>query len=220
MVNVSKIEVNVGKIGHITNCYLVYDDNKNGILIDPGYESNKIIEEINRKNLKVKYIVITHAHADHMGALSEVQKYTNADIFVHKNDLDMLLEKEENYESDLNVEKQNINEKLVKTVEEGDILSLGEIEFEIIHTPGHTSGSICLFEKTSKMLFTGDTIFHDCYGRCDLYSSDFNDMVNSLKKVFTRFDDEFIYPGHGESVNLKKAKRYIKMLMAMKNVEI
>ena len=86
MINIDKIEVNVGYAGHITNCYLVYDENNDGIVIDPGYEADKIINEIRNKKCNVKYIVITHAHADHMGALKKVQEYTNAKVLVHIKD--------------------------------------------------------------------------------------------------------------------------------------
>ncbi|MDO4283267.1 MAG: MBL fold metallo-hydrolase [Clostridia bacterium] len=220
MINIDKIEVNVAYSGHITNCYLVYDENNDAILIDPGYESDKIIEEIRTKRCHVKYIVITHSHSDHMGALAKVAEYTNAKIIVHVKDLEALLDKQENYADMLNVEKQNIDENIVMTVKDGDTIIAGTLEFEVIHTPGHTAGSICLLEKNSQKFFTGDTIFSDCYGRCDLYSGSIDDMAKSLRKVFARFESIMIYPGHGESTNLSKAKRYIKMLMAMKNIKV
>lgn len=220
MINIDKIEVNVGYAGHITNCYLVYDENNDGIVIDPGYEADKIINEIRNKKCNVKYIVITHAHADHMGALKKVQEYTNAKVLVHIKDLEALLDKQENYAEMLNVEKQNISEDVVKTVKDEDLIIAGNLKFEVIHTPGHTAGCICLLEKNGNKLFTGDTIFKDSYGRCDLYSGDFEAMVESLRKVFARFEDIMIYPGHGENVNLIRAKKYIKMLMAMKNRKI
>ena len=81
-------------------------------------------------------------------------------------------------------------------------------------------GSICVYEKNSKVLFTGDTLFADCYGRCDLNSGSFNDMVNSIKLLFNRFSNIVIYPGHGKSVKIEVAKRYVKMLMSMKGVTI
>lgn len=220
MINIDKIEVDVGYSSHITNCYLVYDENGEGIIIDPGYEEDKIINEIKTRNCNIKYIIMTHSHADHMGALLEVQKFTNAKILVHIKDLEALLEKEENYTSMFNIKNQNIDEELVSIVKDSDVVKVGNLKFEIIHTPGHTAGSICILEVNNYKLFTGDTLFCDSYGRCDLYSGDFSSMVNSLRKVFGRFDNITIYPGHGEISELIKAKRYIKMLMVMKKVKL
>lgn len=220
MINIDKIEVDVAHASHITNCYLVYDENSDGVLIDPGYEEEKIINEIKSKKCSVKYIMLTHAHADHMGALFKVQEFTNAKILVHIKDLEMLLEKQENYRDMLNVEKQNIDENKVITVKDLDVIDVGNLKFEIIHTPGHSAGSICIFELNNYKLFTGDTIFCDAYGRCDLYSGNFDAMVKSLRHIFNRFENIDIYPGHGEVVSILKAKRYISMLMAMKKIKL
>ena len=216
MVNICKIGVDIKNSGHITNCYIVYDENNDGVVIDPGDEAEKIIEEIKNRKCNVKYIVITHAHADHMGALAKVHKETGAKIVVYINDLEALLDKQENYSEKFNIEKQGILEKDVLLVKDKDVLNVGNLKFEIIHTPGHTAGSMCILEVTNNKLFTGDTIFEDCYGRCDLYSGDFECMIESLRKIFNRFDDIMIYPGHGEEVNLTRAKKYIKMLLALK----
>lgn len=220
MININKIEVDVAHAGHITNCYLVYDENGDGIIIDPGYDSDKIINQIKLKKCNVKYIILTHAHADHMGALFKVQEYTSAKIIVHIKDLEMLLENQENYSDMLNVEKQNIDERKVRTVKDMEIVDVGSLKFEIIHTPGHSDGSICIFEVNNYKLFTGDTIFSDSYGRCDLYSGDFDAMVKSLRHIFNRFENIDIYPGHGEVVSILKAKRYISMLMSMKKIKL
>lgn len=220
MVSVEKIEVDVANQGHITNSYLVYDNKKEAVLIDPGFNENKIIERIKNLTVNVKYIIITHAHADHIGALENIQKYTNAKIIVHKNDYNALIYEEENYGDMLNVSKQNINKEDIIQVEDKYILKFSNLEFEIIHTPGHTSGCICIYDVKSNKLFTGDTIFCDCYGRCDLFSGSFEDMVESIKKIFNRFEDIDIYPGHDKIVNISNAKRYIKMLLAMKGINL
>lgn len=218
MISIEKIEIDVANQGHITNSYLVYDENKETILIDPGYNENKIIDVIKSLNVNVRYIIITHAHGDHIGALEKIQKYTNAKIIVHKNDYKALMSEEENYSEMLNVPKQNLTKESIIEIEDGYKLKFSNLKFEIIHTPGHTSGSICIYDMVSNKLFTGDTIFCDCYGRCDLYSGNFSDMVNSIKKIFARFNDITIYPGHNEIVNINSAKKYIKMLFAIKGI--
>lgn len=219
MISVERIEVDVANRGHYTNCYLIYDESKKAILIDPGYDAKQIIEYINKLEIKVEYIVITHAHGDHIGALEEIQKYTKAKIIVHKNDFDALMSKEENYSEMLGVEKQNLNSNDIISVENGYTFKVESLDFEIIHTPGHTSGSICIYEKTEEKLFTGDTIFAEGYGRCDLLSSNFDDMVNSIRMLFKRFDEDVnIYPGHDRIARIFTAERFIRMLMARKGI--
>lgn len=183
-----------------------------------GFGDKKIINTIEKLDVNVRYIIITHAHGDHIGALENVQKYTNAKIIVHKNDYNALLSKEENYSDMLNVPRQNLNEEDIFKIEGGYIVEFSNLKFEIIHTPGHSSGSICIYDIIQNRLFTGDTIFSDCYGRCDLNSGNFEDMVKSIKYIFNRFENIDIYPGHGEIVNIEIAKRYIKMLLAMKGI--
>ncbi len=220
MVNIEKIEIDVGGKNHITNSYLVYDESKEAILVDPADESTKIIKKINELNLNVKYIFITHAHADHFGALEKVAKHTGAYIIVHENDYEALIGKAPSYLEDLGVSKQNLENQTIIKVYDGYKIKALNTEFEVIHTPGHTSGCICVFEATSNSLFTGDTIFCNCYGRCDLYSANFEDMVTSLKKIFARFNDVTIYPGHDKIVNIESAKKYIRMLMTLKNRKV
>ncbi len=218
MSSVEKIEVDVSKQGHITNSYLIYDENKEAVLIDPGFDEKKIIYKIKDLSLKVRYIIITHAHGDHIGALEKVQKYTNSKIIIHENDYNALISKEENYSQMLNVTKQNLEEEYIIKVENGYILEFSRIKLEIIHTPGHSSGSICIYDIISNRLFTGDTIFCDCYGRCDLHTGNFEEMVNSIKYLFNRFNNINIYPGHEKIVNIEVAKKYIKMLISMKGI--
>ncbi|MEG2311034.1 MAG: MBL fold metallo-hydrolase [Clostridia bacterium] len=217
---VKKIEVSISQSQHITNSYLIYDETKDAILLDPGDEAQKIIDTINSLELKVKYICITHAHADHMGALEKVLKYTNAKILIHENDVLALFNKIENYCDMLGVDKQNISKDVVIEIVDGYEFSVGNLKFEVIHTPGHTSGSICIFEKTSNMLFTGDTIFSDCYGRCDLQTGSIDKMVSSINKLFLRFSNIEIYPGHNMSVNIDEAKKKIRLLLAMKGIAL
>ncbi len=217
------IEIDVASSGHITNTYLAFDEKdgkKEGILIDPADDTKKILDEINNQNVKVRYIVVTHAHGDHIGALEEVQKNTNAKILIHKNDKEALTNVDENYSHELGVKLQNIKDEDIIEVEDGYKFEVLSMQFEVIHTPGHTAGCICIYESNSNILFTGDTIFCDCYGRCDLYSGSFSDMVNSLRKIFNRFYDVMIYPGHDKQVKLDSAKRRIRLLISLKGVTL
>lgn len=220
MVNIEKIKVNVGGKDHITNSYILYDDSKEAVIFDPADEQEKIIDKVKELELDVKYIVITHAHADHFGALEKIAKWTNAYILVHENDYEALVNKAPNYAEELGVRKQNLESFTIVKIFDGYNFKIGNINLEVIHTPGHTDGGICIFEKTSNSLFTGDTIFCNCYGRCDLYSASSEKMVESLKKIFSRFEDVTIYSGHDKSVKIEESKKYIKMLMSIKGIKL
>lgn len=221
MINIENIKVDVAGRGHMTNSYIIYDDvEKEAVLIDPGYDHEKIIKTNVELGTKIKYIVLTHAHGDHIGALKEVYEYARCPILVHENDFDMLIGKVESYSKFQGVALQDLTKCQIEKVNDGFNFMVGVLNFEIIHTPGHTSGGICLFEKTSDSLFTGDTIFYDCYGRCDLATANFDEMVSSIKKLFIRFENIIIYPGHGISTNIDKAKKYIKILLKMKDIMI
>ena len=139
MINIVKIEIDVANQGHITNCYLVYDENKEAILIDPAYNSNAIISKIVNLGLTLKYIVITHAHGDHIGALEELVNYAKAKVIINKNDYNMLIGKEENYCDMLFVKQPNLNVDFIIPVEDGYSFNVGSLEFETINTKGHSS---------------------------------------------------------------------------------
>lgn len=221
MINIETIKVDVAGRGHITNSYLVYDDvEKEAVLIDPGYEAEKIIKTIVMLNLNIKYIVITHGHGDHIGALKKVCDYAKCPVLVHKQDYDMLTSKVENYSKMQGIKIQDLSNCNIVKVEDGFSFKVGILNFSVIHTPGHTCGGICLHEKTSGSLFTGDTIFANCYGRCDLETGNFIEMVNSLKKIFDCFHDITIYPGHGGCANIDYARKSIKILLGTKGVSI
>lgn len=219
--NIEKLELAVVESDHITNAYLIYDETKEAVLIDPADEKDKIINKIEELGLNVKNIVLTHGHFDHTNALYDMVSYTNAKVLIHKEDFDMLMGKVEDASSMFNATPKYINENEVEKIDNGYILNVGNMELEIIHTPGHTAGSQVIYIKDENILITGDTIFAKSFGRCDLVTSNIDSMVNSLRKVFDRFDDKIIiYPGHGDSSDLKRTKKYIKLLLALRKIEL
>ncbi|MNI74604.1 putative metallo-hydrolase [compost metagenome] len=136
---------------------------------------------------------------------------------MHKNDIDGLSDDDKSHSIMLGVDVQNINKDDIIAVEDKTTFDIGDMKFEVIHTPGHTNGCICIYEQTSNVLFTGDTIFSDCYGRTDLKSGSFEEMKKTVDKLFKRFNNIEIYSGHGESVNIESAKKRIKILIAIKS---
>lgn len=220
--NIEKLELRVANSNHITNSYLVYDDNKNGILIDPADEYDKIINKIKELNLNIEYIILTHAHFDHINALYDMKKYTKAKVLVHKEDLEMLIGKIDNASTMFNAKNKYLNENEITVIEDGFCFNIGNLKFEIIHTPGHTAGSIIIFEKENDVIFSGDTLFSNSYGRTDLATGNFDELVKSLRIIFNKFDnkDIMVYPGHGQSNNLGKIKRYVTLLLALKKINL
>lgn len=165
-----------------TNCYLLSSRNEAAV-VDPGEEAKKILREIRKIKLKLKYIINTHYHSDHTLANEEIKKETGAKILIHK--------KEEKF----------INFKPDKFLEQGDKIKIGESILQIIHTPGHSQGSICLIGKN--IAFTGDTLFKHGFGRTDILGGSQQALKKSLKKLSSILKSGTkIYPGHGE-INFK-----------------
>lgn len=211
---IETISVKIGKSEHFENTYLVYDAKKKvGVIIDPGDKKDTIVDKINNDDIKIKAIFLTHTHADHFGALEALQKLYDVNVYVHQNDIDGFSDEEKNCLKYIDVKKQNIDMSKVVAIKDGFNLNISNLNFEFIHTPGHTDGSMCIYEKTSNVLFTGDTIFAKCYGRTDLKSGSFDDMKNSLNKIFSKFSNILIYPGHDKSSSLYQAKRRIDLLV-------
>lgn len=187
-----------------TNCYVIYDENtKDALIVDPGYESNKITKFIEEKELNPKYIYLTHCHFDHI---------MGADWL--KNQLDLpiaCLDKEENNikDEDVTMGKSIVLKPVTvipdKIFFENDEIQIGDLNFKVIHTPGHTSGSSCLYGEGS--LISGDTLFKGTYGRCDLPTGNLHDIVNSVNsKLFELPSDTIVYPGHGEITTIGEEK--------------
>ena len=189
----------------VTNCYIIADDaSKEAAVIDPADDFQEIKQFIEEHNLKVKYILLTHAHGDHILALPELKTYTMAPIGINIGDEDML------NDADINVSGQfsqtEVQTKSDFNFKDGDVLELGAAKVRIIHTPGHTKGSTCiLFEKE---LMAGDTLFARGIGRTDLYGGSYDAIINSIKtKLFVLPEDINVHPGHGRSTTILSEKK-------------
>lgn len=200
-----RLKVNSG-YAEETNCYIVQDENtKETMVIDPGGEPEKIIEMLEILESKLKYIYLTHCHGDHIGALKELKDAKGGKILIHRNDVEGLYNKDISLTDYIGIHE--IKLEADSRIDDGDKIHIGNLEFTVIHTPGHTAGGSCLYCEKQKLLFSGDTLFHGTWGRTDLPTSNFKDAIESItKKLLILPDDTIVYPGHGKSTMIEEEK--------------
>lgn len=193
-------------LGEPTNCYIVEDeDTKETMVIDPGGEPSEILEMLNILEAKVKYIYLTHCHADHIGAVTEIKNKKGGKILIHRDDADGLNDENINLSECINMGEIELEPD--SRVDDGDLIHVGNLEFKVIHTPGHTKGGTSLFCEQEGLLFSGDTLFRGTWGRTDLPTSSFEAIINSItKKLLILPEETIVYPGHGKSTVIKEEK--------------
>ena len=194
-------------IGEAPNCYVIFDEESKEIMcIDPAGDVDKIENLI--KNVfkgKLKYIYLTHCHGDHILGVTELQKRCGGKILIHRIDAIGLNDAKINLSEIIGLPE--IELEADSRIDDNDLIHLGNLEFRVIHTPGHTAGSTSLYCEKEKCLFSGDTIFCGTWGRTDLPTSSREDIMNSItKKILILPDDTLIYPGHGKATMLKDEK--------------
>ncbi len=190
----------------MVNCYIIEDVETGYIaVVDPGDTAIQLKKLVDEKSDKIKYILLTHGHFDHIGYVKELTKLTNAKVVISK--------KEEPFLSDtsLNLSSpffgriiSNITADI--TLNDNDELMLGKTAIKYISTPGHTQGSGCFI--ADNCIFTGDTLMKLSMGRTDLPTGDDNDMLKSLKRLYNLDENYKVYPGHGDSSTLEYEKKY------------
>ena len=192
-----------------TNCYLFScKKNSEALIIDPGFKENEVdifLNMINENDLQLKYIVNTHGHIDHISGNSILKGATGAEILIHKNDAELLVNPHKNLSTMLGFSLSDIPaDRFLKNM---DIVEFGSVKLKVLHTPGHTKGSISLYCKSERIVFTGDTLLAGSIGRTDLPSSSFKDIMYSLNILLKRLPNQtVIYPGHGIKTNIGTEK--------------
>ncbi len=179
------------------NCSVIGDETtREAMVIDPGDNIEDVLELIKKHNLQVKQIIITHAHIDHVGGAMKLRAATGAPILLNQNDYALLkmLDVQAAWIGMKNPGKVEIDHGLSQS----DTFLLGSLTANVIHTPGHTEGSVCLYFPAENKLIAGDTLFAGGIGRTDLPGGSTEKIINSLhEKVLTLPDDTLVVPGHG-----------------------
>ena len=193
------------------NCtILACEETKEAIVIDPGDEPKKILDVIKQLGVNVKSIIHTHAHLDHITGTRLVKEETEAPIAIHKDDLflyENLVSQASNFGFDT---KQPL--KIDKFLKDGDTIQFGKCSLRVLHTPGHTPGSVCFRTADAKSerhrVFSGDTLFAHSIGRTDLWGGDPEQILVSIKEqLLTLDDDTLVYPGHGPKTKIGEERR-------------
>lgn len=193
-------------LGEPTNCYIVFDEkSKESMVIDPAGETEKIIEMLDILKANLKYIYITHCHGDHIGGVRRLQEEKKGKILIHRLDAPGVNNQDITLTEYIGVDP--IQLEVDSIVDDDDLLHLGDLEFKVIHTPGHTCGGSSLYCQKENLVFTGDTLFRGTWGRTDLPTSNFNDIMDSITNKLMQLPGEtIVYPGHGKSTMIREER--------------
>ena len=175
-----------------SNGYLIYDrEGGDCYLIDPGYQAPRFLKEVDALQLRVEGILLTHHHYDHVGAVDGIVQAKECPVRLHRNDCDLY------------------GKQVDGMLEGGETFLLGDETITVLHTPGHTRGSVCFFCEKSKLVFTGDTIFNVDLGRTDLADGSSKQMAASIRNTINLWGNDItIYPGHGDPANMKYVRKH------------
>lgn len=191
-----------------TNCYIVgCPETLEGLIIDPGFDQNseadKVLKQVDQHHLKVKYIVNTHGHPDHTAGNGILKEATGVPILIHEFDASKLTDASKNLSGLFGL--RVMSPPADRMLREGDVVQVGNVKLKVLHTPGHSRGSISLLGEN--VVFTGDTLFAGSIGRYDFPDASFEEIMSSIKRLAMLPDHMKVYPGHGPTSTIGKEKR-------------
>lgn len=197
------MEILVIPVGYLQeNSYIAYDEDKVAVVIDPGDEGQKLVEAIRDRGLDVRYILLTHGHFDHTGAVMEIKNEFGAKLCVSGEDAEMLTDPQLSLAMRQRWKPEDISIDLL--LSDGDVIEAGKMRFEVIATPGHSKGSVTY--RCENVLFTGDTLFQGDCGRTDLYGGSYEQIKASLRRLADLEGDYQVLPGHGPDSTLEEER--------------
>jgi glyoxylase-like metal-dependent hydrolase (beta-lactamase superfamily II) len=189
-----------------TNCYVVgCEETKQGAVIDPGGEGQRLAREIERSSLDIQYVLITHAHFDHIGGIADVIEATAAKLAIHPNERPLL-----EAGGGASMWGLRVKPSPAPDVElsDGQVVEVGRLSFEVLLTPGHSPGGVTFYEADEGVAFVGDVLFSSGIGRTDLHGGSHQTLMRSIKEVlFELPEDTVIYPGHGPKTTVGEERR-------------
>lgn len=198
----SKIRLDMLTLGKIrTNCIIVSnEDTKEAVVFDPGDECERIIEHLNRNELSIKAILLTHGHFDHIMAAKELASLTRVPIYAYESERELLANPSLNCSS---IFGKSFTLAPVESLQDGEKIQFADIDFVVLHTPGHTKGSVCYYIPDEQILLSGDTLFFESVGRTDFPTGNSEVLIKSVReKLFGLPKEVKVYPGHGCSTSI------------------
>ncbi len=191
-----------------TNCYLVWNSDGDGFVVDPGGPAEEVENFIRENDIHLHWIILTHGHSDHIGGIPDLKNISENGVAVHYEDAESLSNANKNLSAMLgaSIELSAPDREL----KDNDILKVGTMTIKVIHTPGHTKGGVCLFvsDAEEQILISGDTLFARSIGRSDLPGGDEDTLIESLKKLDSFPDKLRVFPGHGPETTIGAEKMY------------
>ncbi|MEY8339306.1 MBL fold metallo-hydrolase [Lachnospiraceae bacterium 62-35] len=196
----------LGSVG--TNCYFIYhEQTRKAVIIDPAAQADYIIKQCTELGIEPEAVLLTHGHADHMLAAEKIRTHYGIPVIAGEKEKEVL----ENPSMNLSpmISGQQVGIKADQLVRDGDVLELIGFSFQVIETPGHTEGSVCYWIEMAGVLFAGDTLFEESFGRTDFPTGSVSALARSIvDKLFVLPEDTIIYSGHGAETSIGREKRY------------
>lgn len=197
-----------------TNCYILRagEAAKDCLIIDTGLAADELVDFLKVHNLNPAAVVLTHGHADHITGLAALRsRFPDIKVYIHKLDAEMLTGEKDNLSAMAGISFSP--EPADFSLEEGDVIEQANIKLDVLHTPGHTPGGICLYSKADDIVFVGDTLFADSVGRTDIPGGSATQLIKSIKEKLCILPDETVcYPGHGPATTIAQEKAHNQFL--------